>query len=137
MDPSSLHLSFHVGEHSGVSAALPDKAELRIDVGARYQICTQGLFDADWLDMLSGCWVIASAPSSAKDVTIFVGEVADQAALMGVLQQLYSLGFALLLVKHLVDQEQPCCCCKKGCSNSSALGLAMDSYAGASHAYNR
>lgn len=77
---------------------------LRVDAAAHYRICAQGLFDVAWLDLLSGTWGITnSAPT--EDVTILIGKVADQAALMGVLQQLYNLGFPLLLVEHLVDDK--------------------------------
>jgi len=112
MDTYSLNLSLHSGEHRGAFAISHDNAAagspttLGIHVAARYRICTQGVFDPNWLDLLSGFWVISSAPSSGKEITLFIGEVADQAALMGVLQQLYNLGFPLLLVEHLVDQEK-------------------------------
>ncbi|MEZ4868663.1 MAG: hypothetical protein R3C14_45460 [Caldilineaceae bacterium] len=77
---------------------------LHLDAAARYRIYAQGRFDPDWLDMLSGAWVIYRRPSDNRSVTILVGEVADQAALMGVLEQLYSLGFPLLLVEYMAGQ---------------------------------
>ncbi len=81
------------------------RAGLRVDAAAHYRICAQGLFDVAWLDLLSGTWGITNiAPT--EDITVFIGKVADQAALMGVLQQLYNLGFPLLLVEHLAGQEQ-------------------------------
>lgn len=79
---------------------------LHLDTPASYRICTQGLFDAAWLDLLSGVWVIHRQQPGGRGITILIGAVADQAALMGVLEQLYSLGFPLLLVEHLADQEQ-------------------------------
>lgn len=76
---------------------------LHLDDTAHYRICAQGLFDVCWLDMLSGVWGIYSYQPAGKGITILVGQVADQAALMGVLEQLYSLGLPLLLVEHLTD----------------------------------
>jgi hypothetical protein len=78
-----------------------DAHRLHLDHPAHYRICAQGLFEVGWLDMLSGVWVICHQPPAGKDVTRLVGEVADQAALMGVLEQLYSLGFPLLLVEYV------------------------------------
>lgn len=78
---------------------------LGFDSPARYRICAQGRFAPDWLDMLSGVWVIYSQAPGGKGVTLLIGEVADQAALVGVIEQLYSLGFPLLLVEHLADQD--------------------------------
>lgn len=62
-----------------------DVHRLHLDDAAHYRICAQGLFDAAWLDMLSGAWVIASHQPEGKGVTLLLGEIADQAALMGVL----------------------------------------------------
>lgn len=69
---------------------------LNLDNPAQYRICAQGIFDPSWLDMLSGEWTIVESPENRSDTTVLKGEVVDQAALMGVLEQLYSLGFPLL-----------------------------------------
>ena len=82
-----------------------DTHALHLDHPARYRICAQGLFEDCWLDMLSGVWVICHHQPERKGVTVLIGKVIDQAALMGVLEQLYSLGFPLLLVEHLAEQE--------------------------------
>lgn len=76
---------------------------LHLDDPASYRICAQGLFDAAWLDMLSGAWMLHCHQPGGRGITVLTGEVADQAALMGVLEQLYCLGFPLLLVEHLTD----------------------------------
>ena len=54
---------------------------------ARYCVRTQGVFETRWLEMLSGVWAIRGCN------------------LMGVLEQLYSLGFPILLVEWLVDGQ--------------------------------
>lgn len=76
-----------------------------LDAPARYRICALGRFHPDWLDMLSGEWVIAESQSSRPDVTTLVGQVLDQAALLGVLEQLYSLGLPLLSVEQLTPRS--------------------------------
>ncbi len=79
---------------------------LDLDTPAHYRICVQGRFDARWLDMLSGVWVICRQRSSGRGVTILIGEVVDQAALVGVIEQLYNLGFPIISVEHLSNREQ-------------------------------
>ncbi len=76
---------------------------LNLDNSAQYRICAQGLFSPSWLDMLSGEWVIANHPATRPGVTILEGRVIDQAALMGVLEQLYSLGLPLLSIECLKE----------------------------------
>jgi hypothetical protein len=60
--------------------------------------------------MLSGEWVIAGHPAARPGATTLVGRVLDQAALIGVLEQLYSLGLPLLSIEHLA----PCARFGKG-----------------------
>jgi hypothetical protein len=55
--------------------------------------------------MLSGEWAIAAEPTAQPDATILVGQVLDQAALLGVLEQLYSLGLPLLSVECLLPRH--------------------------------
>jgi hypothetical protein len=88
------------------SRGIVKRQGLHLDDPARYCIYAQGLFDAAWLDLLSGVWVIHRQQPSGSGITILTGNVADQAALLGVLQQLYCLGFPLLLVEHLTEQDR-------------------------------
>ena len=74
---------------------------LNPDAPAHYRICAQGRFSPSWLDMLSGEWVIAGYPADQPGATTLVGRVMDQAALIGVIEQLYSLGLPLLSIEHL------------------------------------
>lgn len=70
---------------------------------ACYRIHALGNFSPRWLDMLSGDWSIADQSATQPDATILVGQVADQAALMGVLNHLYDIGLSLLSVECLHD----------------------------------
>ena len=76
---------------------------------ARYRICAQGIFSPSWLDMLSGEWAIDECPAARSCATTLVGRVLDQAALIGVLEQLYNLGLPLLYIEHLT----PCVFCRE------------------------
>jgi len=83
-----------------------DSRKLHPDDSAHYRLCTQGVFEERWLELLSGTWIIAGQSLAVPCQTTFIGCVADQAALMGVLEQLYSLGFPILLVEWLADEQR-------------------------------
>ena len=77
--------------------------ELNPDESTRYRIHALGVLSPRWLDMLSGNWTIVEQPAAQSGATVLVGQVVDQAALMGVLNQLYDLGLCLLSVECLMD----------------------------------
>jgi hypothetical protein len=73
------------------------------DARARYQIRVQGRLDPLWAARL-GDLALAVRDSGGKTaVTELKGWVADQAALMGVLGQLYVLGATVLSVERLEE----------------------------------
>jgi hypothetical protein len=82
-----------------------DAPSLHLDNPAHYRICIQGLFDACWLELLSGVWLITERQSVGQRFTTLVGQVADQAALVGDIEQLYSLGLPILAVECLLKQD--------------------------------
>lgn len=97
-----------VAIHSGVMGLMiGEQRTLNLTEAAHYRIRAQGEFNPDWLDFLSGEWVIADRQATHQDVTILIGQVVDQAALLGVLEQLYSLGFPLLSIECLPSQARP------------------------------
>ena len=61
-----------------------------------YQIQVQGMIDNRWASWFEGMTIAADEKVS---VTTLTGTVADQAALMGVLNHLYMLGLPLLFVE--------------------------------------
>jgi hypothetical protein len=70
------------------------------DEPATYRIRARGTLDASWSSELGG---LAMAPDTAKDgepETVLSGRLADQAALLGVLNYLADLGFALVSVER-------------------------------------
>ncbi len=73
---------------------------LRVHQPARYRIQVQGWVDDRWADWLGGL-ALAREGEGDSATTILTGLVADQSALMGLLQQLCNLGFPVLsAVQH-------------------------------------
>ena len=69
------------------------------DEPVSYQIQVQGRLSQTWADYLGSMAVSVSGESEGV-VTTLSGQVMDQAALMGLLNSLYDLGFSLLSVEH-------------------------------------
>ena len=72
--------------------------ELRRDQPAAYQIEVQGWIGDRWLARFDTMTINLQ---DNPPITTLTGAVADQAALLGLLQKLYTLGFPLLLVRHI------------------------------------
>ena len=78
--------------------------ELGRDQAARYRIRVQGRIGRRWSDWFDGMTVVAGSeehPADRPPHTTLSGRVADQAALLGLLGVLVTLGFPLLLVEHI------------------------------------
>ena len=71
---------------------------LTIDRKATYRIRIQGSLSRSWADYLGGLDIEVNR-ESAWPITTLSGPVQDQAALLGVLNSLYDLGFPLLNVE--------------------------------------
>ena len=65
----------------------------------RYQIRVQGRISERWMHSFEDMDVRNQTEPGARATTLS-GDVADQAALFGVLQQLYTLGLPLSLVRR-------------------------------------
>lgn len=76
---------------------------LRLDSAGVYRIRFQGVLDETWRDRIGEMQVIsyASDTEGGTAVTLLIGRLADQAALAGVLNLVYSLGLPLLEVVRL------------------------------------
>jgi len=75
------------------------KNRLHLDEPAKYRIQIQGSLGPHWSELMGGL-EISVTKSQDLPVTTLTGEVRDQAALMGVLNGLYALGYALLSVEY-------------------------------------
>jgi hypothetical protein len=62
-----------------------------------YEIRVQGKLDARWSDWFDGL----SVTESGDGETLIKGEVADQAALRGILEKIWNLNLALISVQRL------------------------------------
>ena len=65
-----------------------------------YTIRVQGPLDATWSNQLGGMRITVNG-TGRRAVTVLVGRLADQAALLGVLNTLYELGLPLLSVDYV------------------------------------
>jgi hypothetical protein len=74
------------------------------DGGARYHIRVQGRLDPRWALRL-GDMTLAAHDEGGNTVTDITGWVTDRAALIGMLEQLYSLAVTLLRVERLQEDR--------------------------------
>jgi|GEM_PF-472296 len=82
-----------------------------MDTTANYRISVQGCLDASWSERLGGVSIQVQpetdeVPAGKTPVTVLSGTFRDQAALAGVLDTLYSLGFPLISVEPLGIQPE-------------------------------
>ena len=71
------------------------------DSPAMYQIGVQGRIPARWCDRMEGMTITERSSEAEPSVTTLSGELADQAALAGVLNTLYELHLPVLSVERL------------------------------------
>lgn len=71
------------------------------DSPATYRICARGRIPARWWDRLESMTVIEQTSEVEQPMCILLGELADQAALAGVLNTLYELHLPVILVERL------------------------------------
>jgi hypothetical protein len=74
------------------------RLKLALNQPATYEIRVPGELDPSWSDWAGGMRIRAEREGDAPPVTTLTGVVADQAALMGLLRRLYSVGLPLLSV---------------------------------------
>ena len=77
------------------------KQLLRLYTPATYCLRLQGVLDESWSEHLSGMTIYISQVEEGTAVTTLTGRLVDQAALLGVLNNVYNLGLPLLSVECL------------------------------------
>ncbi|MEM7132657.1 MAG: hypothetical protein AAF702_40520 [Chloroflexota bacterium] len=75
-------------------------SRLTLHQQATYRIYVQGTLGNQWADYFGGL-AIAQTSTPTSGVTVLTGRLADQAALLGVLNHLYGLGLPLIGVEWL------------------------------------
>ena len=83
---------------------MPSPKGLTFDTPAVYRIGVQGFLDKSWSDRMNGVDIRTRNRSDGAPVTVLTGHFVDQAALAGVLNTLYDLGFPLLKVELIEVQ---------------------------------
>jgi hypothetical protein len=83
-----------------MSEVLP-RSRYGFDSPATYRIGVLGRIPARWCDRLAGMTIAEHAPAAEPVVTTLLGELADQAALLGVLNTLYELHLPVNFVERL------------------------------------
>ncbi len=79
----------------------PNRDNLTFDGRAVYRIRVQGRIKASWSDRLEGMTITVQTVETGPPVTTLVGELGDQASLVGVLNTLYELHLPVLSVECL------------------------------------
>lgn len=76
-------------------------APLTLGTPATYRITVQGFLNSSWSDDFRGLTISNEVAEDGSSFTTLTGWLIDQAALFGVLDGLYGLGFPLLSVECL------------------------------------
>jgi hypothetical protein len=71
------------------------------DAQDRYRILIRGTLNADWSDRLGGMTVSATRLADGTTGTTLIGDLADQSALVGVVNTLHDLGLSLVSVERV------------------------------------
>ena len=76
-------------------------SKFNLGTPATYRIKIKGHLDSSWSDRLGGVMIENSVEPEEVSVSMLTGELVDQAALFGVLNNLYMLGLPLLSVEFI------------------------------------
>jgi hypothetical protein len=68
-----------------------------------YRIEIEGALDGEWTDWFGASDVVGEVGESGAAVTVLTGEVADQAALRGLLERLWDLNLVIISVARVDD----------------------------------
>lgn len=77
-----------------------EKQKLALHQPARYQIKVPGHLDENWAEWVENMTIMVDRDGEGMPITILTGSV-DQAALLGLLRRLNSLGLPLIAVNYL------------------------------------
>ena len=72
-----------------------------LDARNEYRIVIHGTLDAGWSDRLGGMTISAIRLADGTTATTLIGDLADQSALVGVVNTLHDLGLSLMSVERV------------------------------------
>ena len=78
-----------------------------MDMLATYRICVTGRLENDLAERLWGMTASPVERTGEPEQTMLVGEVVDQAALVGIINALYNYGHAVVSVERLLPDADP------------------------------
>lgn len=78
---------------------------LKIDDSVTYRICVQGCLEDIWSDRLANMSINMDIKEGQPPVSTLVGNIKDQAQLVGVLNGLYELRMPLLFLEVVKDNQ--------------------------------
>ena len=78
-----------------------------MDMPATYCICVTGCLESDLAERLWGMTASPAEKAGETEQTLLVGEVADQAALIGIMNALYNSGHTVVSVERLLSDAKP------------------------------
>lgn len=89
------------------------KKSYNFDSPGAYRIRVEGHIDEKMFDLLGGMVITRAFTLDKQPMTILVGQLNDQAALAGVLNELYEMHLPLLTVESLSPEINFCQGCQK------------------------
>jgi hypothetical protein len=75
--------------------------KLTLEQPGTYRICVSGRLNATWAGYFEEMVISETIDTYSTILTTLTGELPDQAAVQGVLQKLYNLGFPLIAVERI------------------------------------
>ncbi len=78
-----------------------------MDMPATYRICVTGCLESELAERLWGMTSSLVEKIGEPEQTALVGEVADQAALVGIINALYNSGHTVVSVERLLPDADP------------------------------
>jgi hypothetical protein len=97
------------------SFIMTDQGKIGWNRPTTYPVQVQGWISERWADWFDGMMITVRDEGDAPAITMLTATVADQAAVLGFLQKLYTLGFPLLLVRReeadSTNDTPPFCLC--------------------------
>lgn len=76
-----------------------------IDMPATYRICVIGVLESSWAERYWGMPSTIVTHADEPEQTMLVGEVADQAALIGIINALYNKGYTIVSVERVIHND--------------------------------